>query len=48
VAPERVAPLRTVVRALAMAGEDAGMGLRLEGGVVHFFHRWQLVAARKT
>jgi SAM-dependent methyltransferase len=46
--PERVAPLRTVVRALAMAGEDAGMGLRLEGGVVHFFHRWQLVAARKT
>jgi SAM-dependent methyltransferase len=46
--PERVAPLRTVVRALATAGEDAGMGLRLEGGVVHFFHRWQLVAARKT
>jgi SAM-dependent methyltransferase len=46
--PERVAPLRTVVRALAMAGEDAGMGLRLsDGGVVHFVHRWQLIVARK-
>jgi hypothetical protein len=46
--PERVAPLRTIVRALAMAGEDAGMGLRLKDGVVHFFHRWQLVVARKN
>jgi SAM-dependent methyltransferase len=45
--PERVAPLRTVVRALATAGEDAGMGLRLSDGVVHFVHRWQLIAARK-
>jgi ubiquinone/menaquinone biosynthesis C-methylase UbiE len=45
--PERVAPLRTVVRALAAAGEDAGMGLRLSEGAVHFFHRWQLVAATK-
>jgi hypothetical protein len=46
--PERVAPLRTVVRALAMAGEDAGMGLRLSDGVVYFVHRWQLVVARKN
>jgi ubiquinone/menaquinone biosynthesis C-methylase UbiE len=46
--PERVAPLRTIIRALAMAGEDAGMGLRLKDGVVHFFHRWQLVVARKN
>src|SRR5215510_3822948 len=46
--PERVAPLRTIVRALAMAGADAGMGLSLKDGVVHFFHRWQLVAARKN
>ena len=45
--PERVAPLRTVVRALAAAGQDAGMGLSIEGGVVRFFHRWQLVAGRK-
>jgi SAM-dependent methyltransferase len=45
--PERVAPLRTIVRALAMAGEEAGMGLRLKDGVVNFFHRWQLVVARK-
>jgi len=46
--PERVAPLRTVVRALARAGEDAGMGLRLKDGVLHFFHRWQLVVASKN
>jgi len=45
--PERVAPLRTVVRALAMAGEDAGMELSLRNGAVHFRHRWQLVVARK-
>ena len=46
--PERIAPLRTIVRALAMAGADAGMGLRLRDGLIHFFHRWQLVTARKT
>jgi SAM-dependent methyltransferase len=45
--PERVAPLRTVVRALAMAGEDAGMELRVMDGAVHFVHRWQLLVARK-
>jgi hypothetical protein len=37
--PERAAPLWTVVRALAMAGEDAGMGLRLSDGAVHVVHR---------
>lgn len=46
--PERVAPLRTVVRELAMAGRDAGIGLRLSEGAIHFFHRWQLVVARKN
>jgi ubiquinone/menaquinone biosynthesis C-methylase UbiE len=46
--PERVAPLRTLVRALAKAGEDAGMGLRLNDGAIHFIHRWQLVTARKS
>ena len=46
--PERAAPLRTVLRALARAGEDAGMGLRSADGTIHFFHRWQLVVARKS
>jgi ubiquinone/menaquinone biosynthesis C-methylase UbiE len=45
--PERVAPLRTVVHALAKAGQDAGMGLVMRNGAVHFFHRWQLITARK-
>jgi ubiquinone/menaquinone biosynthesis C-methylase UbiE len=46
-APERAAPLRTVVAALARAGADAGMGLSLAAGDVVFFHRWLLIAARK-
>jgi len=45
--PERAAPLRTVVRALAEAGKDAGMGLSLADGRVVFFHRWHLISARK-
>jgi hypothetical protein len=45
--PERVAPLRTVVHTLAKAGLDAGMGLTLLDGSVHFFHRWQVIVARK-
>jgi ubiquinone/menaquinone biosynthesis C-methylase UbiE len=44
---QRTAPLRTIIRALASAGEDAGMGLRMDQGRVHFFHRWQLVTAMK-
>jgi ubiquinone/menaquinone biosynthesis C-methylase UbiE len=46
--PERVAPLRTVVHALAKAGLDAGMGLTVRNGAVYFFHRWQVVVARKN
>ena len=43
----RVPPLRAVVRALASAGASAGMGLSLEGDKIRFFHRWNLIAARK-
>jgi ubiquinone/menaquinone biosynthesis C-methylase UbiE len=43
----RVPPLRTVVRALASAGASAGMGLSIEGEEIKFFHRWNLIAARK-
>ncbi|MGD9803350.1 MAG: class I SAM-dependent methyltransferase [Hyphomicrobiaceae bacterium] len=46
--PERAAPLRTIVRSFATAGEDAGMGLRISDGVIRFFHRWLLLAARKS
>jgi hypothetical protein len=40
--PVRVAPLRTVVGALAEAGKTARMGLSLAGGAIVFFHRWHL------
>jgi SAM-dependent methyltransferase len=43
----RVAPLRAVVLALAGAGASAGMGLSLDGDRIRFFHRWNLIAARK-
>jgi ubiquinone/menaquinone biosynthesis C-methylase UbiE len=43
----RVPPLRAVVRALAGAGASAGIGLALDGEKVKFFHRWNLIAARK-
>ena len=43
----RVPPLRAVVRALAAAGASAGMGLSLDGEKIRFFHRWNLIAARK-
>ena len=45
--PERVAPLRVIVAALAHAGVRAGIGLSLSGGDVVFFHRWLMVRARK-
>jgi len=45
--PERVAPLRIVVRALARAGESAGMGLSLADGKIRFFHRWCMIAATR-
>jgi len=43
----RAPPLRAVVRALANAGASAGMGLSVEGETISFFHRWNLIAARK-
>lgn len=45
--PERITPLRTVMRALATAGVAAGMGLSLTDGEIVLFHRWLLIAARK-
>jgi ubiquinone/menaquinone biosynthesis C-methylase UbiE len=46
--PSRVAPLRSVVQALARSGTTAGMGLSIDGGEISFFHRWNLIAARKA
>jgi ubiquinone/menaquinone biosynthesis C-methylase UbiE len=43
----RAPPLRAVVRALANAGVSAGMGLALDGNQIRFFHRWNLIVARK-
>lgn len=43
----RVAPLRLMMRALARAGQEAGIGLSLAEGHVVFVHRWQLIAASK-
>ncbi len=45
--PKRLGPLRTVVRALAEDGRDAGFGLRIEDDEIRFFHRWRLVIADK-
>ncbi len=45
--PERIGPLRTIMRALARAGEDAGIGLSATSGPISFFHRWHLIVARK-
>ena len=43
----RVPPLRAVVRALANAGVSAGIGLVLDGEAIRFFHRWNLIVARR-
>jgi ubiquinone/menaquinone biosynthesis C-methylase UbiE len=43
----RVPPLRVVVRSLARAGQSAGMGLSVDADRITFFHRWNLIAARK-
>ena len=45
--PERINPVRIVVRALARAGEDAGN--RPVACREHhcFFHRWRMIVARK-
>jgi ubiquinone/menaquinone biosynthesis C-methylase UbiE len=45
--PRRAAPLRPILRALAAGGEDAGIGLSLESGTIHFIHRWRLIIARR-
>ena len=44
---KRAGPLRIVVRALAGAGQHAGMGLALERGEIVFFHRWHMAVARR-
>lgn len=46
--PDRVAPLRTVVRTLAGLGQHAGTGWSLADGKIVFFHRWHLIVARKA
>ena len=46
--PQRVAPVRTVVRRLAQLGQDAGTGLSLADGKIVFFHRWVLIVARRA
>jgi ubiquinone/menaquinone biosynthesis C-methylase UbiE len=46
--PERVAPVRVVVRTLAGLGQHAGTGLSLADGKIVFFHRWVLIVARKA
>lgn len=45
--PQRVGPLRTVIRALAEDGRTAGIGLSIEDEKIVFFHRWTLITARK-
>jgi hypothetical protein len=36
-----------MVRALASAGPSARMGLSVDCTEIRFFHRWNLIAARK-
>lgn len=43
--PTRVEPLRVMTKAVAEAGRQAGIGLRVQDGQIHFFHRWRLAAA---
>jgi ubiquinone/menaquinone biosynthesis C-methylase UbiE len=45
--PVRTQPLHTVVRALAQAGQTAGMGLSILNERITFFHRRHLVKAMK-
>jgi hypothetical protein len=46
-APERVAPLRIIMTALAKAGVHAGIGPRLEDGKLLFEHHPLLVVAER-
>jgi ubiquinone/menaquinone biosynthesis C-methylase UbiE len=45
--PDRVEPIRTVVRALAESARTAGIGLSVKNGQVVFFHRWRMLRAEK-
>lgn len=45
--PERIAPLRPIVRALAAARQSAGIGLSLVDGRIVFLHRWLLIVAQR-
>lgn len=45
--PDRVSPVRTVVRTLARLGQHAGTGWSVADGKIVFFHRWHLIVARK-
>lgn len=47
-APERVGPLRVVMAALAQAGKQAGIGLRMEEGQIRFEHYAALTVAVKS
>ncbi len=46
-APERIAPLRTIMAALAKAGVRAGVNLRIEQNKILFDHHPTLVVAEK-
>lgn len=46
--PTRVEPLRVMTKAVAEAGRQAGIGLRVQDGQIHFFHRWRLAAADRS
>ena len=43
--PRRTEPLENVMRALARAGQGAGIALREQAGQLLFTHRWELVIA---
>ncbi len=45
--PDRVEPIRTVIRTLAEASRSAGIGLSISEGRVVFFHRWRFLKAVK-
>ncbi len=47
-APERRAPLLSVMRALAQAGNRAGIDLDVSGHTLVFKHQWLLVTAEKN
>jgi ubiquinone/menaquinone biosynthesis C-methylase UbiE len=45
--PERVAPLKTVMTALAKCRNNAGVNLRSDDETVYFDHKWILISASK-